>query len=206
MVINKKSSIQDCLTPVSFNCIDAENATTKLSAIHSVVQGQLINIKATVCKTGAGRIIKTMNRSSLKKQEAIIVGPFSSIKLILWEDHVDSIVCGEMYLFKGLKKDRYNDEIYANTAMSGSEIIPSTRFDQPLAEQSDTLELSITSSKEVTADILGVASANSHYTCGECNRVAEKQGNFVKRNSCNLMQKLSSANKRVVCKVVCSRY
>ena len=53
---------------------------------------------------------------------AVLVDPSSSIKLTLWESFVSSVVAGGTYLFHNLivHKDKFTDEIYLNTAQSGT--------------------------------------------------------------------------------------
>ena len=55
---------------------------------------------------------------------AVLVDPSSSIKLTLWESFVSSVVAGGTYLFHNLivHKDKFTDEIYLNTAQSGTAV------------------------------------------------------------------------------------
>lgn len=198
IVINKKTNVQKCTTPLNFERVDIENTTVKLSTVKSILFGQLINVKATVRQLSGSKIISTSAGARLKKQEAVLVDPFGSIKIILWEDFVDTIETGNTYLFKNirLKKDNYNNIIYVNTAMTGTQINEATAFDQPLAEESDDAQLTILSTTEITARIIGVATINFHRTCSSCNKAIEERGNLATCSSCNLTQKLSNTNNR----------
>ena len=55
---------------------------------------------------------------------AVVVDPSCFIKLTLWESFVSSVVAGNAYLFHSLTvhKDKYTDEIYLNTAQSGTAV------------------------------------------------------------------------------------
>ena len=48
ILINKKTRISSIDGPLTFNRIDTQNTTVELSTITTIMQGQLINIKATV--------------------------------------------------------------------------------------------------------------------------------------------------------------
>ena len=199
VIINKKSTIQKCATPLNFERVDVENTTVKLSTVKQILLGQLINVKATVRQLSASKVISTSAGAHLKKQEAVLADPFGSIKIILWESFVDTIETGETYLFKNirLKKDNYTSVVYVNTAMSGTVITETTPFDQPLAEESDDAQLSILSTTEITASIIGVATINCNRTCFSCNKAVVEQGSsLAKCVSCSLTQKMSRTNKR----------
>ncbi len=199
IVINKKSTIQKCTTPLKFERVDVENTTVKLSTVKQILLGQLINVKATVRQLSGSKVISTSAGARLKKQEAVLADPFGSIKIILWESFVDTIATGQTYLFKNirLKKDNYTSVVYVNTAMSGTVISEATAFDQPLAEESDDAQLTILSTTEITANIVGVATINCNRTCFSCHKVVVEQGNsLAKCVSCSLTQKMSRTNKR----------
>lgn len=136
--------------------------------------GQLINVKATVRQLSGSKVISTTAGARLNKQEAVLADPFGSIKIILWEGFVDTIETGKTYLFKDirLKKDNYNNVIYVNTAMTGTQITEETPFDQPLAGESDDIQLTILSTTEITAHI--IATINCHRTCSSCNKAMEE--------------------------------
>lgn len=169
VVINKQSKVAPCSEPVNFDRIDIEKATLKLSAVNTIMPGQLVNIKATAREITGTKLISKTNGEKLKKQETMLVDPFGSIKMILWENFVDSIERHATYLFKNLrlKKDHYNNEVYVNTAMSGTEILPALDFDLPLQEDSTT-QLGDFGQTSVTAEIIGISHLSSHYTCRAC--------------------------------------
>ena len=181
VVINKASKIVPCSSPIAFNRIDIDNSTVNLSAINSIMQGQLINIKATVHEIGGTKVVSRLSGENLTKQEAVLLDPFGCVKVVLWERFVDKITRGKTYLFKNLslKKDHYNNEIYVNTTVSGSEILEGSPFQLPLAVDS-TAQLNVFSQTEVAAEIIGISSLISHYTCKACNRPLEEKGNVRK--------------------------
>lgn len=48
IVVNKKTKITSINGPLTFDRIDRQNTTVQLSTITSIMQGQLINIKASI--------------------------------------------------------------------------------------------------------------------------------------------------------------
>ena len=161
------------------------------------MQGQLVNVKALVRQVGGSKVVSKLSGEKLKKQEAVLVDPFGCVKIVLWENFVDSIECDQTYLFRNLhlKKDHYSSEIYVNTAMYGTEILPTLPFDLPLAEESAT-QLTVFYQTQIPAEIIGISNLTNHYTCKACNKGLEEKGNFGKCTSCNLTQKLVNTNRR----------
>jgi hypothetical protein len=199
VVINKTSKIKPCSSPIEFDRIDIENSTVKLSAMNTIMQGQLVNVKALVRQVGGSKVISKLSGEKLKKQEAVLVDPFGCVKIVLWENFVDSIECDQTYLFRNLrlKKDHYSSEIYVNTAMYGiRRYCPHFHLIYHLAEESATQLITVFSQTQIPAEIIGISNLTNHYTCKACNKGLEEKGIFGKCTSCHLTQKLVNANRR----------
>ncbi|CAB3979153.1 Hypothetical predicted protein [Paramuricea clavata] len=168
---------------ISYVAISREYSSSLKRPIHCTIGFRLKNhIDFSWCKT--------------EKTRDCSCDPFGSIKIILWEDFVDTIETGNTYDFVDtietgntylvknirLKKDNYINIIYFNTAMTGTQINEATAFNQPLAEESDDAQLTILSTTEITAHIIGVTTINIHRTCS-CNKAIEEQGKLSNTNN-----------------------
>ena len=90
VVINNNTSIESVH---ALNFAHQELSTPNMSTISSLQKvslEQLISVHAKVVKLSAVKSLQT-SQGSLKKQEAVIVDETSSIKLVLWENHVDCL-------------------------------------------------------------------------------------------------------------------
>ena len=67
---------------------------------------------------------KVKNGKELHMQEVMFVDPSATMKLVPWEEHVDTVAAGNTYSFEhtGVKKDKFTKEILVNTAMSETKI------------------------------------------------------------------------------------
>ena len=63
-------------------------------------------------------------------QEAMLVDPSTTMKLVLWADFIDSVLEGNTYTFHNIRvnKDKQTSGIYINTAKSGTTISPAQAF------------------------------------------------------------------------------
>ena len=68
--------------------------------------------------------VRKDNSGRFNMVHAVVVDPSRLIKLTLWESFVSSVVAGSTYLFHILTvhKDKFTDEIYLNTAQSGTTV------------------------------------------------------------------------------------
>ena len=94
---------------------------------------QLVTIKALVHTLRAPKTISTKRNQTLLKQEGIIADPNDQIKIVLWEDQMDSITEGKTYLFKNIiVKENNNKERYVNPPKSVAELNTPYKRSSPL--------------------------------------------------------------------------
>ena len=82
-----------------------------LNTIKSVCIGQLVTVTAKVSRLHPSREVKSKN---LELQEAMLVDPCATMKLILWADFIDSVLEGDTYTFHNIRvnKDKQTGDIY----------------------------------------------------------------------------------------------
>ena len=64
------------------------------------------------------KVVNTNCQGNLKKQEAVLRDTTSSVKVILWEDYVETLEDGKTYLLENLRLKVTKSERYLNTPKS----------------------------------------------------------------------------------------
>ena len=96
------------------------------------------------------------------------VDPSGTIRIVLWEEFVSAVAEGNTYIFSDIrvKKDNHTNEIYVNTAKTGTKITPSDPFTEilPITEEKANEHNSTT----LTAEILDVNKVQYYLSCCMC--------------------------------------
>ena len=144
---------------------NSEGLIPDISSLQKVAGEQVVSLKGEIAQLSGIKYLDTLHHGKLEKQEVILRDATSSIKLILWEDYVESLELNKTYLLKNLhikvtKKERY---LYT----SKTEMFACTEeqpFTHPLVEVDQ--DLSVITSTTWTARILGIQQA-SYVFCGK---------------------------------------
>ena len=117
---------------------------------------QLVNIKDYLAYVGGTKKI-LIKGTKLKKQEGYITDPSRTIKIVLWGNYADHLMQGCTYFFNKLTVQGNADQKYLNTPKQQTEctIEEVEPFKTPLPKLDK-----ISTSKEITARILGISSIN----------------------------------------------
>ena len=93
----------------------ATSDVVTIANLANVATEQIVMIKAEVASVSGIKTIQTQHQGTLRKQDVTLRDPTSSIKLVLWGDHVDSLEANKTYLLENLKlkSNRYGH--YLNT-------------------------------------------------------------------------------------------
>ena len=92
---------------------------TSLDLIKNAISEQFVTVNAKVHTLGDVKKITTKLNKTLDKQEGILLDPSGQMKILLWEDQVNSIKTGQTYIFKNLRvKDNQYKESYLNPPKS----------------------------------------------------------------------------------------
>lgn len=185
VLVGDDVSVEDC---PNINFQKSELPSTMNIAVAKTVRvGQHVTVKAKVANLTE---VKKDNSGRFNMVHAVLVDPSSSIKLILWESFVNIVVAGSTYLFHNLtvRKDKFTDEIYLNTAKSGTAVNITDDFKEMLAVAPQAPAEYLTTT--ATGEIVRVETVTKHMSCYKCN----------KKNSTNdityhRMPKLSSKTK-----------
>ena len=90
-------------------------------SIKNAIAEQFITVKAKLHSLGTVKKITTKLNKTLDKQERILIDPSGQMKILLWEDQVNSIRTGETYIFKNLRvKDNQYKEHHFNPPKGGN--------------------------------------------------------------------------------------
>lgn len=187
VVITKNTIIEHYKEPINFTCADS-TAPVTVSDLYAISPGQLVNVTAKVTHMTGVKVIK-MDDGTLKQTRAILVDPTGSIKVVFWQEWVDSVEDGETYTFTNLrvKEDYHSHEKFVNTAKAGCKIEASVPFTQPLPD----VKISLTdiATKEATISVVGVKTVSKYFSCNTCSRKLEERGIKYYCRSCNMKQK-----------------
>ena len=196
-VVMDWKTIIESTPPVNFPKSDLPQSFN-LSTLSTLCVGQLISVTAKVAHMQPIKKISS-NGKELQLREVTLVDPSSTMKLVLWEEYLDSVAVGTTYFFQHLriKRDKMTKEIFVNTAMSETKITVCNPFTEALAIAVQTSHVS------ATGEILGISTVNHYLGCMKCNKkvVATSKAGFLNCDTCPLKQKEKACKKNWYCKV-----
>ena len=165
---------------------------TLLDSIKNAIAEQFVTVKGKVHSLGTVKKITTKLNKTLDKQEGILIDPSGQMKILLWEDQVNSIETGETYIFKNLPvKDNQYKERYLNPPKGGNNysIAVAESYQEQLPEAEvipDTLVVAQQS-------ICGVSNISKLKPCLICgNKVILKNDKLANCTKCRMTVKVES--------------
>ena len=176
---------------LDFQRLQIQSSTTLLS-VKSVRIGQHVTVKAKVTNMS-----KQLKGGDLTLVNCTLLDPTASMKMVLWENFINQVENNRTYIFHNVtvRKDKYNDTIYLNTAQYATEIKLTEDFTEILAVPltQDTTQFVSTT---IEAEILGITSINSYFSCFKCKKKLEQSAAaaYLECNNCHLKQKLKPAS------------
>eukprot|EP00794_Sanderia_malayensis_P002190 gene2190-2493_t len=158
---------------------------------------QIITLKAKAFNVQKPVHIQTQRGTSLTKQEALLIDPHGTVKIILWEDDIDTIEDGGTYMFKNLrvKKNKLTGEIYVNPAKAFSKISRAEEFPPDTLKPPQSLPSELTT-LSVNGEIVGVQKCSLNFCCLKCNKPLQQcKQKLLTCSHCNLKQKAAKCKK-----------
>ena len=164
LVMGNNVSVQYCPN-IDFPKVEIPNSIT-LATLSNVSVGQLVTVKAKVVHLSP---IKVLQSKKLRMILTHLVDPSSTI-IVLWEEFVTAVAKGDTYVFSDIrvKKDKHSNEIYVNTAKTGTKIIPSDPFTEILPITAEKPNEHNTTT--LTGEILGVNKVHYYLACCKCSK------------------------------------
>ena len=187
--------MQPVVLPFSYKDISMMSSLPSLASLQDVSLEQLVEVKAKLTRLTAVKTQNNLFGQPLQKQEAILVDHITSIKVILWQEHCNTLTEEKTYRLKNLRiKESYGTR-YLNTPKSEHfefEEIPA--FTQSLAAVATDIE-SLSQAK-MSAKIIGVQSATKSLSCVACKKkvTIKTSGQIANCQSCKLMQKVNACS------------
>lgn len=130
-----------------------------LSMLSMVSVNQLVTLKAKIVNLKKAENVTFDGGldGTLKKVSAVLIDPYGSIKIVLWQDDCEKVKEGETYEFRNLrvKKNKFTQEVYVNPAKHDSTIIMCLPFEEVLAVPEHVPEEFITSN--VVGEVVGIS-------------------------------------------------
>ena len=172
--------------------LDTSSLTTDIANLRQVAPEQLVSLKVEVAYVDSVKKITTQYGSFLMKQELIVRDPTGSVKLILWEDNVETLELHKTYLLQNVRVKALKNEKYINTAKSEKFLFSvADEFEANLAPVDNDITGLATSS--VHGKIVGVLNASYTLACLSCfKKVIPKSEKMSNCQTCKMMQYLKS--------------
>ena len=119
--------------------------------------------------------------SPVKKQEGYISDPSGFIKVILWGNHTDTVTAQSTYFFNKLRVKVSQNQRHLNTPRQESEctITPVQLFKEKLPAIDE-----VSTTKEITANILGTSNINKFNSCCSCAKKVTSKGKLAFCGQC----------------------
>jgi hypothetical protein len=167
--------------------IIATDVVSSLNTIKDAIAEQFVTIKAKVCHLSAIKKINTQQHNVLTKQEGILVDPTGQLKIVLWENQVDSLQEGQTYIFTNIRvKEDYFKERYVNPPKDISDYSATATDDYQ--DQLHEIEVVPDTLHQVTGNICGITNIQKAMSCSVCgSNVAFKNERFGNCPKCKMM-------------------
>ena len=173
--------------------LQANEPVTNISAIHKLAPEQLITVKAEIVSVSSVKAINTQHSGKLNKQEVIIRDTTSSVKVVLWQDYVNSLEVNKTYELQNLRIKTSGKERFLNTAKSEKFIFKETTpFQHPLVNVDEDF-MKITS-VTILCKVIGIQQIYQNLSCISCQKkvVTQPGQDITQCQSCNMTQLVSS--------------
>ncbi len=144
-----------------------------ISKLSGLMPNQLLSLKSKLINLQKPRIVNQHSANQLTKREGFLIDPHGTIKIVLWEDEVNSIEEGKTYLFKNirLKKNRISGDIYVNPRKGCATFLSTDEFaDDSLRPPKDVPERLLTT--YITGEIIRVNKCSLSICCFKCSNAA----------------------------------
>ncbi len=173
--------------------LTAVGVIPNISALEKLALEQLVSIKAHVVEVSSVKQIITQSKICLKKQEVFVADPTNCMKVVLWEDHVNTLEEGKTYVLENLRLKK-NYERYLNTA-KGEEFRfkVTTEFADAVVEPDQPLSMECSIP---TCKVVGVLEATKQVCCFSCSKkvVSLPNSSLVQCSACKMCQVKSVCN------------
>ena len=117
IIINNNTAMSPAKVSFSRQEICASTLST-ISSLQNVSLEQMVNLHSHVWQLSRVKMISSAGRS-LKKREGVLIDETNSIKVILWENHVDKLEEGRTYNLRNLQLKESHGDKYVNTPKTG---------------------------------------------------------------------------------------
>ena len=168
IIIQKNTSF----TPLDNSSVNFEHneLIPNISSLDKVASEQLISVKAHVLQLSSVKQIQTYNQGALEKQEVVLADPTNWIKLVLWQNNVNTLTKGTTYSLSNLRVKKFNNERYLNTAKAEEfKFEESEDFWEPLVQPDQPLYQEFTIPD---CQVIGVVEATKTLCCVSCSKNA----------------------------------
>lgn len=161
---------------VGFNFSDeltasSADAPINISSVYKLAAERLIAVKGQVVQISGIKVINTTSKGKLQKQEIVIRDTTACMKVVLWEQYVNSVELNKTYQFIQLRVKGTHFERYLNTPKSEPfQATESPPFEHPLVEVDNDLQLANATSSTISAKILGFQKASKNLACASCHK------------------------------------
>jgi hypothetical protein len=189
---SKKFDVSDDLVSEKKLTYDLE----KLDMIDETSIGNRVSIKGKVISLSDSEEIKSTLASGkvFVKKDGVISDESRASRLVLWENHVESVKCGKCYAISDVCIKSYSGQKYFSTT-------DDTTI-QEIAEIGTVCQTINTGEEQFVGDIVGVISSNSYYSCISCSAKVDGDGVIGCCSKCGMKQKINRCKRNSVLQVM----
>ena len=161
--------------------------------MNKVAPEQLVSFKGKVVNISGTKQFETQ-KGHFIKQEAFLIDPTGSIRIILWGDYVGQLQEAATYAFRGLHLKQVDGEKYVNTPRGDyfkSEVVAPFEDTLPQVENVSRMK-----NVDMTVDVIGVTTLTKSHCCRACGRklqVQSDKNSYENCSNCKMRQKISAS-------------
>ena len=141
-----------------------KDSVLSLNDLLNLAQGQIVAVKAHVTRLYSETTHKTRSGEEIPRQEVIISDSTNSIKLVLYDQDVNTLTEGKSYILKNVRLYTFKDKVYVNSTAE-------RKFDfEEIDTISDPIDVNVGTEVKMLCKIVGVASIHLTRFCVSCTK------------------------------------
>jgi len=164
-----------------------------LHDLYGLAPGQMV--KCHVSSILEETIYKTRSNENIPRQEVILCDSETSVKLVLYNDDVNTLSLGKSYIIKNVRLHSYKDTMYLNTTTERA-------FEyEEIDTMSDVRNTNVATEVKILCKIVGVTGIYLNHNCINCSKKItselNKDDSSLICNHCQAIMKLSNCHATV---------
>ena len=171
-----------------------------LNDLFGLASGQMVKLKCHVSRILEETVYKTRSNEDIPRQEVILCDSKTYVKLVLYNEDVNTLSQGKSYIVKNVRLQSYKDSIYLNTTTERA-------FEyEEIDTLSDVQNTNVATELAILCKIVRVTGIYLNHNCIHCSKkitsALNKDDSSLICNHCQTKMKLSSCHTTVALSLV----